>query len=97
MKYVCWNWYVPESSRPLVPIGDVDFQHGLFGVLHDRWPGYKGKLNLYRCDLDRPGLGEFCDSVRGSGINAPGDGDHAGNSSHICNSQLQVNDKPKGG
>jgi hypothetical protein len=49
----------------------------------------------YRMNLDYPGLGPFCTTKAGTGINAlSGDGNHAGDAGKqpSCAEQLIVND-----
>jgi len=92
MKYIWWSWYVPSSSSlTAVGNGTVTFIHG---TTTEPLLGYVGQLKLYRTDLDSPGLSEFCNSQKGTGINGlPGDANHAGDAERgICASQIHVND-----
>ena len=52
---------------------------------------YRGLLHRYSRD-ERPGTGRFAGSVRGTGINTAGPGDHCGDAKLICRQQVHVND-----
>ena len=98
MKYIQLHYYVPPSSAPLRRAGFVDFRPA------GSWPwrrprqlegAHGGPVLLYKKTLDPPGLGAFCTSRTGTGINAlPLDENHAGaaNRTPSCAAQLRVND-----
>jgi hypothetical protein len=97
MKYVFWSWYVPPKSK-LERVGDVEFVARRADGSEQRVQrvGYRltGMLRSYETREDYFGLGAFCSSQQGTGINAllPEDRNHAGNSTRNCAQQLRVSD-----
>jgi hypothetical protein len=91
MKYIDWDWYVPPGTS-LIPVGKVTFNRFLHRS--QELDGYRGLLKRYLNTIDSPGLGKFCTSKKGTGINAlPGDLNHAGDAQFgNCASQIHVND-----
>ncbi len=84
------NWYLPPSSSVL-SAGEIEivFRNGSKRMAH----AYRIKGQLKKQDKDRPGVGKFCTSNKGTGLNAlPGDQNHAGDSRNICADQIRVND-----
>jgi hypothetical protein len=98
MKYIQWNYYLPPSAPPLRRAGYVEFRPD------GSWPWQRprsvegsrgGPVAVYRKILDLPGLGAFCTSGRGTGINAlANDDNHAGDATRTppCSAQFRVND-----
>lgn len=93
-------WYVPPSSSPdLVGRGDLQFGNSTDPdfptdrhILPDN-PLYRMRVRRYQADKDPPGVGKFCSSTKGTGINAlPGDLNHGGDSRRACMDQIRVND-----
>lgn len=97
MRYRIWNWYVPPSTSSLRPLGTVEFDYVLDHTPIKRsLPGYEGQVMPYdkKTDWTTGGLGDFCNSKRGTGLNgAPGDGNHAGDATNgACIKQIHIND-----
>jgi len=95
MKYVNWSWYVPPSAT-VRGSGRVNFRFAQTSRGTQALPAYGfTRLKLYRKDLDRRGLSEYCTSATGTGINAlPGDQNHAGDATRTppCAQQIHIND-----
>jgi hypothetical protein len=89
------EWYVPPGPS-LVPAGEVTFRgrRNDGTAFEERLPGFRVvRLKKYERELDPPGVGKFCTSNKGTGINAlPGDQNHAGDSTRVCAEQICVND-----
>jgi hypothetical protein len=98
MKYIQWDYYVPPPLEALRRAGYVEFRpEGSWSWRRPRLiQGARGgPVVPYRKVLDPPGLGSFCTSRRGTGINArPRDENHAGDATRepSCSAQLRVND-----
>ena len=95
MKYSDWNWYVPEGSMLTKPHGVVTFkplqEWPWMRVRH--LPAYIGPIASYRKDKDDMGLAGLCTTTAGSGVNAPGHENHAGDAAWgACARQLHVSD-----
>ena len=91
------EWYVPPSS-PFDYLGKgnilITGGYGAPPAGANVWPLplYRMRVMKYQRDRDPPGVGKFCTSKKGTGINAPGDESHAGDSTRICAEQICVND-----
>jgi hypothetical protein len=99
MKYLHWDWYEPPGTS-LTYSRMVDFRPdtswGWRGPI-ERLPGYDGRVNRYRKDLDEPpelSAMRLCPNATGTGINElPMGLNHAGHADRgSCSAQLRVND-----
>jgi hypothetical protein len=86
------KWYVTPSSTPVGP-AVIQYKDSEGNLNQFEGTGYRGHVKKYRVELERPGVGKFCSSTKGTGINAlPGDQNHAGDSRRVCAEQICVND-----